>query len=83
MTTFRVDKPAAILLDIEGTMTDIHFVSKVLFPFIKANVSNYFEESFNKPETQELIKRMRESRNAATEAEAESRKWSFLFSGCS
>ena len=75
MSAFRVDKPAAILLDIEGTMTDISFVSKVLFPFIKANVANYFEDTYNRPETQELIRRMRESRKAATEAEADTRKW--------
>ena len=81
MTAIRVNKPAAILLDIEGTMTDISFVSKVLFPFIRANVAPYFEETFDRIETQELIQRMRESRNTATEADLAKCKWfvRFLF----
>lgn len=67
--SYKLEKPSVILLDIEGTMTDISFVSKTLFPFIKLNVGNYFEESFAKPETQELINRMRASRNSDTDAD--------------
>lgn len=66
----RVEKPSVILLDIEGTMTDISFVSKKLFPFIKANIETYFDECYARPETQELIKRMRESRRTLSEEES-------------
>lgn len=49
-------------------MTDVGFVSRKLFPFIKAHVATYFEEAFENVETQELIKRMREnSRNLSEE----------------
>ncbi|KAH9408124.1 Enolase-phosphatase E1 [Tyrophagus putrescentiae] len=68
--TMRVEKPSVILLDIEGTMTDISFVSKKLFPFIKANIETYFDECYARPETQELIKRMRESRRTLSEEES-------------
>src|SRR5699024_11794290 len=46
--------------------------------FRSANVSKYFEENYNKVETQELIKRMRESRQSASEDEAQQRKCSML-----
>lgn len=68
--SMRVEKPSVILLDIEGTMTDISFVSKKLFPFIKANIETYFDECYARPETQELIKRMRESRRTLSEEES-------------
>lgn len=61
------NKPSIILLDIEGTTTDIGFVSKTLFPFIKANIGNFFEETFKRPETQELIDRMRKSAKSHSE----------------
>ena len=62
MVTIR--KPSVILLDIEGTTTDIGFVSKTLFPFIKANIGNYFNEAYNRVECQELIQRLRESQDS-------------------
>lgn len=77
-----IEKPSVILMDIEGTLTDIRFVSKKLFPFIKANVGTYFEETFDKPETQEIIKRLRESSRNVSKEEVSGRKYPnlrFLF----
>lgn len=65
----KMEKPSAILLDIEGTTTDPTFVSRKLIPVIESNVPNYFRETYSRSETKELIKRIREARAAATEEE--------------
>lgn len=63
----RVSKPAAILLDIEGTTTDICFVSKTLFPFIKSNIGRYFTDTYETPETREMVQRLRDSRKPTSD----------------
>ncbi|XP_046916939.2 enolase-phosphatase E1 [Dermatophagoides farinae] len=57
-----MNRPIAVLLDIEGTISDIKFVSHILLPFTKNNVRKYFEEMFDRPECQEMIERLRETR---------------------
>lgn len=57
-----MNRPMAILLDIEGTISDIKFVSHILLPFTKNNVRKYFDEMFDRPECQEMIERLRETR---------------------
>ena len=43
-------KIKAIITDIEGTTTDIHFVHKVLFPYSRENIHAYLIVNQNKPE---------------------------------
>ncbi|KAF7496451.1 Enolase-phosphatase E1 [Sarcoptes scabiei] len=59
---FSFVKPNAVLLDIEGTISEMGFVSRTLFPFIKNNVRLFFEETYDTKETREMIQRLRESR---------------------
>ncbi len=40
----------AILTDIEGTTTDIHFVHKILFPYSRLKMSDFLEQNYKKPE---------------------------------
>jgi len=40
----------AILTDIEGTTTDIHFVHKILFPYSRLKMADFLEKNYKKPE---------------------------------
>lgn len=48
-------KIKAILLDIEGTTSDILFVKNVLFPYARDNCENFLIEHFEEPEIQIII----------------------------
>ncbi len=43
----------AVLLDIEGTTTPIHFVYEVLFPYAQRELQNYLEQHWSDPNVQE------------------------------
>jgi len=45
----------AILLDIEGTTTPISFVTKVLFPYVTDNLTQYLDEQWTEKETQQDV----------------------------
>lgn len=45
----------AILLDIEGTTSDILFVKDVLFPYARDNCDNFLHQHFECPEIQKII----------------------------
>jgi enolase-phosphatase E1 len=44
---------SAILLDIEGTTTPVHFVYEVLFPYAQRELQNYLEQHWNDPNVQQ------------------------------
>jgi len=44
--------PSHIVLDIEGTVAPISFVSDILFPYAQARLKSHLEESFDSAETQ-------------------------------
>ena len=48
-----------IVLDIEGTTTPISFVTDVLFPFARNNVSRHLAATYETDETQDDIKLLR------------------------
>lgn len=50
-----------MVLDIEGTISDVSFVTKSLSPFTRNNIKKYFEDNFDTLETQEMIERLRDS----------------------
>jgi enolase-phosphatase E1 len=50
-----------ILLDIEGTTTDIDFVHKVLFPYAAERLANYVEMHRNDPEVQAALASVKET----------------------
>ena len=52
-------KPTVILMDIEGTTTDRHFMSSTLSPFIKTHMKQFLEEAFEWPETKQVVKQLR------------------------
>lgn len=43
----------AVLLDIEGTTTPVHFVYEVLFPYAQRELQNYLEQHWNDPNVQD------------------------------
>ena len=45
----------AVLLDIEGTTTPVHFVYEVLFPYAQRELKNYLERHWNDPGVQQDI----------------------------
>jgi hypothetical protein len=52
-------KPAAIVLDIEGTVAPISFVADVMFPHARDNVRAYLESHYNSAETRADIDAIR------------------------
>ncbi|WP_373531930.1 acireductone synthase [Vampirovibrio sp.] len=50
-----------ILLDIEGTTTDIHFVHQVLFPYSAKRLSAYINEHANMPSVQEALQSVQQT----------------------
>lgn len=48
--------PKCVVLDIEGTVTPITFVTDTLFPYVKSHVRSFLEATFDSAETQEAIK---------------------------
>ena len=50
----------AVLLDIEGTVTPISFVHKILFPYARDHVNNYLSQHLQQPEVQADIQKLRE-----------------------
>lgn len=55
------DKQAikVVLLDIEGTTTSISFVSEVLFPYARRELSSFLERTYDSNETQADIEELR------------------------
>ena len=45
-------QPKAVVLDIEGTVAPISFVTETLFPYARANVAQHLASSFETEETQ-------------------------------
>lgn len=45
----------AVLLDIEGTTTPVHFVYEVLFPYAQRELQNYLEQHWSDPNVQDDI----------------------------
>lgn len=45
-------RPSAIVLDIEGTIAPISFVTEKLFPYARAHLGDYLQSTFDTPETQ-------------------------------
>ena len=62
----NISKPKAVLLDIEGTTTDTHFISRDLFPLIKKNWDKFLEQTYDSPETQEFIRKLRQMQKSGT-----------------
>lgn len=48
--------PTCVVLDIEGTVAPITFVTQTLFPYAKAHVRSFLESTYDSYETQEAIK---------------------------
>ena len=45
-------QPKAVVLDIEGTVAPISFVTETLFPYARAHVAQHLASSFETEETQ-------------------------------
>jgi enolase-phosphatase E1 len=57
----------AVLLDIEGTVTPISFVHKILFPYARDHVNNYLSQHLQQPEIQADIQKLREEQESDKE----------------
>lgn len=55
----RKKQPSCIVLDIEGTVAPITFVSEVLFPYARQRLRSHLESSFDSKETQKDIELIR------------------------
>ena len=53
-------RPVAIILDIEGTVAPISFVSEVLFPYARKHVRGFLEMHYDDDEGFEDIEAIRE-----------------------
>lgn len=51
----RIARPAAIVTDIEGTTSDIAFVQQVLFPYARAALPEYLQQSVDQPEVAKWV----------------------------
>jgi enolase-phosphatase E1 len=51
----------AVLLDIEGTTTPIHFVYKTLFPFASARAEDFLRRQYQQPEITDLVGQLAEA----------------------
>lgn len=49
----------AIVTDIEGTITDIHFVHKILFPYAAKKLPDYIQQHQQQPEIAALINQVK------------------------
>lgn len=56
----RISRPKAIVLDIEGTIIDPNFSSRVLYPFMRNNVLKFLKDTFQLRTTQKMIDRLRD-----------------------
>lgn len=52
--------PAAVVLDIEGTVAPISFVADVMFPYARKHCRAYLEAAFGTAEAQEDVQAIRE-----------------------
>ena len=52
-------QPKFVVLDIEGTVAAIGFVTKVLFPYARENVGKFLLETFDSAETQQSLEALR------------------------
>eukprot|EP01023_Acetabularia_acetabulum_P047785 TRINITY_DN503_c0_g2_i1.p1 TRINITY_DN503_c0_g2~~TRINITY_DN503_c0_g2_i1.p1 ORF type:complete len:584 (+),score=92.86 TRINITY_DN503_c0_g2_i1:133-1752(+) len=52
--------PRAIVLDIEGTITPIWFVSEILFPYARSHIKKHLNENYGTKETQDDIEALRQ-----------------------
>lgn len=48
--------PTCVVLDIEGTIAPITFVTQTLFPYAKTHVRSFLESTYESCATQEAIK---------------------------
>lgn len=48
----QTTKPSAIVLDIEGTITPISFVTDTLFPYAREHLEEHLQNTFESEETQ-------------------------------
>lgn len=55
-----LSKPEAIIADVEGTITHIHFALQILIPFIKTHLRAFLTETWDQKETKEFVDRLRE-----------------------
>ena len=55
MTTAKL-QARCVLLDIEGTISDIRFVYDVMFPYAKNNMDRFLRESWSTPAVQDAIR---------------------------
>lgn len=56
----RATSKNVFVLDIEGTTTPISFVTEVLFPYARENVSSFLKSTYNSPETLNDIRLLRD-----------------------
>lgn len=56
----HVTKPAAIVLDIEGTIAPISFVTDTLFPYAREHLQEHLQTTFDSDETQADIALLRD-----------------------
>ena len=54
-TPLRAADFAAIVMDIEGTVTPVSFVTDVLFPYAARHLESYLERTWASPETQAIV----------------------------
>jgi enolase-phosphatase E1 len=61
--------PAALLIDIEGTVGSIRFVREVLFPYARERLCAFVNEHYERPDVAQALAAVKQETGAATLAE--------------
>ena len=69
MSVTALPVPAALLIDIEGTVGSIRFVREVLFPYARERLRAFVNEHVDRPEVAQVLSAVRQESGAATLAE--------------
>lgn len=56
---FRIKRPKAIVLDIEGTTTSASYYPSAVAPYIRNNVENYLKTHWNEEHVQSIVRDLR------------------------
>ena len=64
----QTTKPSAIVLDIEGTITPISFVTDTLFPYAREHLEHHLQETYESDETQADIALLQDEVRALVDA---------------
>lgn len=74
-------QPKCVVLDIEGTVAPIAFVTETLFPYAKKNLRSFLSSTLQDPDTQKAIAGLRAQAEAVCHTRCSPQNTSFVNAG--